>query len=77
VTRVQFELNENQIKELKSLMKDINVRTKKDLFNNSLSLLKWVVREMKTGRTIGSINEKGDHFREIVMPFFSAIKKDE
>ena len=39
MTRIQFELSEDRNKELEALMEKTGIRTKKDLFNNALTLL--------------------------------------
>lgn len=70
--RVQFELPEAKIKELETLMKEAGIRTKKDLFNNALSLLEWAIKEKREGRIIASIDEKNQKYKEVIMPLLSA-----
>lgn len=76
VTRLQIELDEKQMKELQALMDEGGVRTKRELFNIALSLLKWAVRQRKAGRTIASIDEATDQYRELDMPILSEIQAD-
>jgi hypothetical protein len=71
--RVQFELPENKIKELETLMEEAGIRTKKDLFNNALSLLEWAIKERREGRIIASIDEKNHKYKEVIMPLLSTI----
>ncbi|MBI5779633.1 MAG: hypothetical protein HZA49_09300 [Planctomycetes bacterium] len=70
--RVQFELPESKIKELETLMKEAGIRTKKDLFNNALSLLEWAIKEKREGRIIASVDEKNHKYKEVIMPLLSA-----
>ncbi len=75
--RIQFELSEDHIKELEELMQKTGVRTKKDLVNNALTLLEWAVQEVSDGRTIASVDERENKYKEVVMPFFRSLKKGE
>ena len=68
MTRIQFELSEDRNKELEALMEKTGIRTKKDLFNNALTLLEWAVKEKRSGRIIASVDEGEKKFKEIVMP---------
>ena len=68
MTRIQFELSEDRNKELEALMEKTGTRTKKDLFNNALTLLEWAVKEKRSGRIIASVDEREKKFKEIVMP---------
>lgn len=76
IVRVQFELNEQGIKELEKLMEATNVATRKDLFNNALTLLEWAVKERQKGRIIASVNETEEKYKEIEMPVLSNAAKN-
>lgn len=75
--RIQFELTDEKAKELDTFMSIIGVTTKKDLFENSLSLLEWAVKEIQSNpnRVIGSIDEEKDSYKELQMPIFYNIKR--
>jgi hypothetical protein len=75
MARIQFELSEEKLNELESLMEETGVRTKKDLFNNALTLLEWAIAERKAGRIIASVDEKENKYKEIVMPVLSASSR--
>ncbi len=77
MTRIQFELSEDRNKELEALMEKTGTRTKKDLFNNALTLLEWAVKEKRTGRIIASVDERGKKYKEIVMPVLENVRVDE
>lgn len=66
--RVQLDLPERQVKELDGLMKETGVATRKDFFNQALSLLLWAIKEKKEGRIIASVDEANQQYREVVMP---------
>jgi hypothetical protein len=71
--RIQFELTDEKAKELDKFMSTIGVTTKKDLFENSLSLLEWAIKEIQANpnRVIGSIDEGKDSYKELQMAVFS------
>lgn len=75
MARIQFELSEEKVHELESLMEEVGIRTKKDLFNNALTFLEWAIAEKKAGRIIASVDEKEKKYKEIVMPALSAKSK--
>ena len=74
--RIQLELPEEQLAEVEKLMDALNLRTKKDLFNNALTLLEWAVNERKAGRAIASVDDAKGRLREIVMPALAAVKPE-
>src|ERR1700730_9027102 len=68
MVRIQLDMPDEQVEVLDRLMRDLNIRTRKDLFNNALTLFEWAVKEKRAGRAIASINEADGKFREILMP---------
>lgn len=73
--RVQFELSEEKLRELEELMEESGIKTKKDFINNALTLLEWAIEEKKAGRMIASIDEKGEKYREVLMPLLSTMAR--
>ena len=71
--RIQLELPETRVQELKKLMEEAGFETYKDLFNNSLTLFEWAVNEVKNGKVLGSMDEQNEKFRVLVMPFLERI----
>ena len=71
LVRIQFELTKEKADELDGLMKETGVQTKKELFNNALTILKWAVRETKKGNSIASVDEAHRKYRELQMPILS------
>lgn len=72
-TRIQFELSEDRVKELEGLMREAGIVTRKDLFNNALTLFEWAVREKKAGRIVASIDENSHRYKELVMPSLASV----
>jgi hypothetical protein len=71
--RIQLELSEDRVHELKALMEQVGVETYKDLFNNALSLFEWAIQEAEKGRTLASIDEQAGKYRELAMPVIDRI----
>lgn len=66
--RVQFDLSPHRVAELDALMEACGVETRKDLFNNALTILEWSVQEVMRGNSIASINEEQHAYRVLQMP---------
>jgi metal-responsive CopG/Arc/MetJ family transcriptional regulator len=66
--RIQLDLPEEQVKELDELMKETKVATRKDLFNNALTLFQWAVKAKRAGRIVASVDEGTGTAKELVMP---------
>ena len=65
--RLQFEVSEEEAQRLDDLRALCGLRTKKDLFNNALTILEWAVRQRQSGRTINSIGPNREQC-ELEMP---------
>lgn len=72
-TRVQLEFSEVKIKEIEHLMKELGIVTRKDYFNNALTLFKWAIDERREGRSIASIDNQTNRYRELLMPALAGI----
>jgi metal-responsive CopG/Arc/MetJ family transcriptional regulator len=68
MVRIQLDLPEEQVKELDELMRETKIVTRKDLFNNALTLFQWAVKAKRAGRTIASIDDENGTSKELVMP---------
>ncbi len=73
VVRLQIEINQSQKEELEHLVELTGLRTKKELLNNALTLLKWAVRERARGSSICSVNEKAGVYKELQMPILENV----
>jgi hypothetical protein len=73
--RVQLELPEARVEELKVLMEETGLDTYKDLFNNALSAFEWLTSEVKSGRVIAGLDEQNEKYRILVMPALERVAK--
>ena len=76
MSRIQFELSDDKVAELEKLMAESGIKTKKELFNNALTLLEWAIKERRAGKTIASVDEKANRYKELLMPVLSAVTKE-
>ena len=49
-------------------MKELGISTKKDLFNQAITLLEWAVTERKAGRIIAAVDESQDQYKQVLLP---------
>jgi metal-responsive CopG/Arc/MetJ family transcriptional regulator len=75
MVRIQLDLPDDQVAELDKLMEETRLTTRKDLFNNALTLFQWAVKAKKAGRIIASVDEN-QHIRELVMPSIENIRSE-
>jgi hypothetical protein len=73
--RVQIEFAENRIHELNDLMVRCGVSTKKELFNNAISILEWAVEETEARRAVASVDRKNTRYEILRMPVLDAAAK--
>jgi len=71
--RIQLDLPEDQVKALDELMKETKLATRKELFNNALTIFQWAVRAKRAGRIIASLDEENRTSKELVMPALENI----
>jgi len=71
LVRIQFEITRKKFAEIERVMRDCEIETRRDYFNNAITLLKWAVDESKKGHTIATVDEKNGKFRELQMPILS------
>ncbi len=75
--RLQVEMDEDGMHELESLMQECGIRTKKELFYNTLTIFKWAVSKRKAGREIAAVNPDSGQYIELDMPALSAVHKSQ
>jgi len=74
--RIQFELTDDQVKDIEKLMKRTGTSTKREFFNNAIAILEWAVDESSDGRKIASMDDSSHSYKELVMPIFRAAKQE-
>lgn len=73
VVRLQFDIRRAQLGLIEMLVDICGLSSKKELFNNSLALMKWAVEETRKGRRIASYNEATDELELVALPALSMV----
>jgi hypothetical protein len=73
--RIQIDLSEDRYKEIESLIEECGFSTKKDFFDNAITLLKWTVKQARRGLSIASVNEREKKYTELQMPFLERVQE--
>ncbi len=69
--RIQFLMSDAEYENLEVLVQLAGARTKTQLMNLALDLLKWAMLEKQENRAIGSLDERTDRFKELLLPSFA------
>ena len=72
--RIQLELSENSVVQIKELMKEASIKTYRDVFSNALKILIWATKETSRGHTIVSANQDKEVVTELAMPVLDAVR---
>jgi hypothetical protein len=68
MTRINFEVSDEQNKAIKDLLAQTGLKTRVQLFNTAFTLLEWTVQERENGRAIVAMDERTGTYKELVMP---------
>lgn len=71
-TRVQLDLSPNELERMNKLMFMTASTTRKDLFNNALTLLQWAAQEVKSGKQIAAVDKDKKEYTIFSMPALDA-----
>jgi hypothetical protein len=71
--RYTIELSPEYQQVIADLMSATKLRTQKDLFENSIALMAWAVREVARGRLITSFDEDSKTYAELQMPALMSV----
>ncbi len=67
--RLQFELSREKLDDIERLRIECGFETKKDLFNNAVTLLSWAARHARDGHAIAAVDNGDKRYFELEMPF--------
>jgi hypothetical protein len=73
--RLNFEISEKQMAELKALQLATESASMKELFNSAITTLEWLIEETKKGNEIASVNEEKKVYRVFVTPVLEKIAR--
>ena len=66
--RIQIEVDEAGSRILEEIKQKTGLSTYKEIFNNSVTLLEWAVKQRVQGRAIASLDERSKNYIELQMP---------
>lgn len=66
--RLNFELNNEYVDELRALQEETGSATMKELFGTAISTLQSLLEERKRGNEIAAVNEGKKVFRVLMIP---------
>ncbi len=73
--RIQFEMSTERVTELDHLMRATGIRTRRELFENALTLFGWAVAESGRGHAITALDEAAHRYRPILMPALETARR--
>ncbi len=76
MVRIQLELPEQQVAELDELMRETKIATRKDLFNNALTLFQWAAKVKRSGSIVAALDEAKGTAKELVMPALENVSPE-
>ncbi len=72
--RLQVEMSSARVATIDTLVNLTGMSSRKEFFDNALSLMAWAIREAQKGRAIGSIDlDNPSEVREVTMPCLSHL----
>jgi hypothetical protein len=75
IVRIQFDVRRAQLSIIDQLVEECGLSSKKELFNNSMALMKWAVQETKKGRRIASYGVENDDIEMVALPALDFMEK--
>ncbi len=72
--KLQFDLTPDKLEDFERLRVEGGFGTRKELLNNALTVLSWVMRHARAEHTIAAIDEKSGRMYELAMPFLDAMR---
>lgn len=73
MTRVQFEIDEEELAEIKAIMAETKIRTISAFLLETVNLYRWLFRERHAGRILTALNEFTGRSRQIVVPSLERV----
>lgn len=73
--RLNFEVSDARIQELKDLQGETRTDSMKELVNTALTMLEWAVKEVGNGNEIAAINEDEKAYRVFITPLLERVAK--
>lgn len=69
-----FDVTEKGLRDIEEMMQVTGTTTKKDLFNNALTILQWAIEERQKGHSIAAISETTNITWMLEMPILRNVE---
>ena len=69
---VKFKVNKEEVAAIKEMMKEVGLKTERELLNHAITAFGWIISEKKKGHVIASVDEKNNVYKELIMTCFTA-----
>src|SRR5205823_13649035 len=73
--RVQIDMLPERCADLDRLMNETSMRTRRELFDQALTLFEWAVGESRQGRLIAAVEPAARGYQQVVMPSLIAARR--
>ena len=73
--RIQMDIPEEDVTELKALMGKLGIETYKELFSNAVTILYWAAQEVRDGQAVVSVDPARTNYKELAMPSLNRLKR--
>ena len=57
-TRIQIDLSVKELDRMNRAMEKCDIESRKDLFNNALTIFEWAIQEVSKGFRIAAVNDQ-------------------
>ena len=72
--RIQLDISEGLYAEIEEMKKQCDIATTKELLNNALTALQWMIQQVANDRDVVSIDRGREHFEVFWMPALRAAR---
>lgn len=73
--RVQLDISEGLYAEIEEMKKQCDIATTKELLNNALTALQWMIHQVAMGRSVVSADRAKSDFEVFWMPALRAVAR--
>lgn len=74
-TRIQFDMYTDRLAELDARMRELGIETRKEYFDNGLTILEWAVGVIQKGKIVASVDEVTAIYNELILPAFKNVRR--
>lgn len=75
MTSIQLDITDARMRDIDEMAAKCGLASRKDVFENALTLLEWAIREREKKRVIASVDESSDTFYQVRLEALEKIVK--